>query len=501
MATKFWIAAAFLIVSLFAAAESFWDGGAAIQKGDSAFESGFYVASNSFPVNTEVIVQNLETGKTVTAIVVGRIDDQGDLLVLLSPKVAAAIGISQGQVTPVRVTVKTTATAMRGGRIGDLPYSQDPDINPSAGMGKGSTTAAEAPQTVETPETAQQTAAKPPITEPQAAKPPETTEAAKPVEEKKPAAAAQPDDSVLQRMASRTPQKQLFFPPREDQKFAYQPPVQPPAEVRTAEKPKEPETTTKPAEDKASMASLPRYAPALAKALSVEMAEAQPPVELFPTIERRLAPSVTPPYREELALGTMPEPAQPGEAAPLTRELSSSVPTPPYREELALGEMPEPAQPGEEMLAEAPPLTQELSSPIPEPPTAPAEEVVIALEPTAPQPPPEKGAEEPPVAVALVPVEKPPVTPSTEKKAAPMAATVAKANYYLQLGAYMNEGQAKSVAASLPSSYPVSIVGPESPARPMFRIVLGPLNKAESGTLLYWFRDRGFPDAFIKSSL
>ena len=461
MATKFWIAAAFLTVSLFAAAESFWDGGAAIQKGDSSFESGYYVASNSFPVNTEVIVQNLETGKTVTAIVTGRIDDQGDLLVLLSAKVAAAIGISQGQVAPVRITVKTTATAMSRGRVGDIPYSQDPDINLSAGMGKGSTTAAEAPPPSQTPETVAETA-KPPAESVTTTKTTEQT----PAEEKKPAAAAQPDDSVLQRMASRTPQKQLFFPPREDRKFAYQPPVEPPAEIKTAELPKEPETTTKPAEDKAALMSLPRYAPELAKALSVEMAEAQPPVELFPTIERSLEPNRTPPYAEELAMGTMPEPAQPGEAAPLTRELSASVPTPPGSS---------------------------------------AEEVVIALEPTAPQPPSEKTVEEPPVSVALVPVEKPvegtPVTLSPDKKAAPMAATIAKADYYLQLGAYMNEGQAKSVAASLPSSYPVSIVGPESPARPMFRIVLGPLNKAESGTLLYWFRDRGFPDAFIKYSL
>jgi cell division septation protein DedD len=95
--------------------------------------------------------------------------------------------------------------------------------------------------------------------------------------------------------------------------------------------------------------------------------------------------------------------------------------------------------------------------------------------------------------VALVPVEKPRETkPAT-------APAMTKADYYLQLGAYANERQAKDVASGLPSSYPVSVIGPESPARPIFRIVLGPLNKAESGTLLYWFRDRGFPDAFIRT--
>jgi cell division septation protein DedD len=192
---------------------------------------------------------------------------------------------------------------------------------------------------------------------------------------------------------------------------------------------------------------------------------------------------------------------------PLTKELSASVPIPPYREQIAIDTFLLPEQPVEEKLAEAPPLTQELSSPVPNPPAAPKEEAVIALEPTSPQPPPEKTAEapkeevkpkveeQPPVSVALVPAE----AKTVERKPA-TAPSIAKADYYLQLGAFSNESQAKDVASGLPSSYPISIVGPESPSRPIFRIMLGPLNKAESGTLLYWFRDRGFPDAFIKTS-
>ncbi len=651
MATKFWTVAAFLAALSLASAESFWDGGAAAQRGDATFESGFYVASNSFPVNTEVIVQNLETGKTVTAIVMSRIDGQGDLLVLLSPKVAEAIGISQGQVAPVRVTIKSTALAQSRMKAGDLAYSQDPDINPAAGLGKGSTSVAQVPQpkTAE-PETGIKTPEKPaetPATEPAVKTPvqPETKTA--------PATEEKPDESLLKKLATRNPQKQLFFPPREDEKFAYKPPTEPPKETVAAETPKEnvppqvetlarpetkPRTESKiatalpkepapaeaakgtpavtptpesaPVPDKPSVASLPSSAPALRKPLSTDMPLAKPPAELVPTVEDRLAPASGPLKKEAVALGAMHEPTQPSEekteepkpaetkaaeAAPLTRELSSSVPVPPglekvalgslheplqpsapepltrelsasvpvppSREELALGPIAEPEQPAEEKLAEAAPLTKELSSPVPTPPEGKTPEALAAAEPAAPEAekvaeaapltkelssptptpaetpkketvatrepavPPQKAATEKvaeapkteapktetpktetpktAVSVALVPAEKQPSkaasgSKSTDKTAAP--SPLSKADFFLQLGAYANERQAKSVASSLPASYPVNIVGPESPSKPIFRIVLGPLNKAESGTLLYWFRDRGFPDAFVKTS-
>ncbi len=76
--------------------------------------------------------------------------------------------------------------------------------------------------------------------------------------------------------------------------------------------------------------------------------------------------------------------------------------------------------------------------------------------------------------------------------------TIARAAYYLQLGAYTNESQARDRASNIPAEYPVSIVGPGSQPGNVYRILVGPLNRAESGTLLYWFRARGFPDAFIK---
>jgi cell division septation protein DedD len=70
--------------------------------------------------------------------------------------------------------------------------------------------------------------------------------------------------------------------------------------------------------------------------------------------------------------------------------------------------------------------------------------------------------------------------------------------YYLQLGAYASEKVAQDLAASLPSSYPALVVAPASTGAGMFRVLIGPLNRAESGTVLTRFRYRGFPDAFLK---
>ena len=44
----------------------------------------------------------------------------------------------------------------------------------------------------------------------------------------------------------------------------------------------------------------------------------------------------------------------------------------------------------------------------------------------------------------------------------------------------------------------VVVVAPAGVGSSVYRVVIGPLNRAESGTLLLWFRYRGYPDAFLK---
>ena len=60
---KRWVALSLLLIPLLASAESFWEGSAALQRGDATFESSLSAASNSFAPDTRVLVQNLETGQ------------------------------------------------------------------------------------------------------------------------------------------------------------------------------------------------------------------------------------------------------------------------------------------------------------------------------------------------------------------------------------------------------------------------------------------------------
>jgi len=66
------------------------------------------------------------------------------------------------------------------------------------------------------------------------------------------------------------------------------------------------------------------------------------------------------------------------------------------------------------------------------------------------------------------------------------------------VGAYGSEKIAQDLAATLPASYPTLVVAPAGAGTGMFRVLIGPLNRAESGTVLTRFKYRGFPDAFLK---
>jgi hypothetical protein len=48
----------------------------------------------------------------------------------------------------------------------------------------------------------------------------------------------------------------------------------------------------------------------------------------------------------------------------------------------------------------------------------------------------------------------------------------------------------------VPRSFAPAVVA-ASATDPIFKVVIGPLNRDESGTLLYRFRASGFPDAFL----
>jgi hypothetical protein len=131
---KRWVGLSLLLIPLLASAASFWDGNAALQRGDATFEAGLFAASNSFQQDTEIQIDNLDTGKSAQATVVQRIDGQADILVLVSPKTASALGISQGTLARVRVTL-VVRPGSGASSLGESAYSLDPDVNPGAAYG------------------------------------------------------------------------------------------------------------------------------------------------------------------------------------------------------------------------------------------------------------------------------------------------------------------------------------------------------------------------------
>jgi cell division septation protein DedD len=116
----------------------------------------------------------------------------------------------------------------------------------------------------------------------------------------------------------------------------------------------------------------------------------------------------------------------------------------------------------------------------------------------APEPAPEPAIAEPepeapPVAVLPSTAAEPPL-------AAAEAKSLVRKSFYLQLAAYSTRELAEKLARQVGTyaRYTVEILPAASGGAPLFKVLIGPLNRDESGTLLYQFRARGFRDAFVQ---
>jgi len=67
-------------------------------------ESGYYVATNSFPRNTIVDLTNLETGTSIRVIVADTLNSPG-LLAVVSKEAATAIGLQNRSVGRIRMSM------------------------------------------------------------------------------------------------------------------------------------------------------------------------------------------------------------------------------------------------------------------------------------------------------------------------------------------------------------------------------------------------------------
>jgi hypothetical protein len=506
---KRWIVLSLLLVPLLAAAAGFWDGNAALQRGDASFESGLFATSNSFPPGTQITIQNQDTGKTVTATITGRIEGQSDILVLLSPKTAEALDLPQGTLGRVRVTVPPRADSSGSAQPGDQTASSDPDVNPAAAYGAPDRTEiASAPTDANATPAGESPAAASSVTEPPATESPsmeapaeapaveapatetpaEATPAATPESpaQEQPvtapqttAASATPETpagpdadsaAILSAAQSRTPQKQVFQPPREDEKFVYQKPATVPPQAVAATTPAatpqgEPTIT--------SVAGEPGVSPAAQPASDMALADVVAPEESRPEEIVGAGSAVPGPAasQAQVALAS-PEPAPEGQPTVTKEPVQTEVTGP--------AAVPHAGQ-GAPKLALVPP-----EAPAPAPTSAqPVQQTTVAAAATTPR------------STATATTAKPPASAPVQT-AASLPRTGTTGNYFLQLAAYGTEQVARDLAAKLAPTYPALVLSPSNPGSSVFKVVIGPLNRAESGTLLTWFRYRGFPDAFLK---
>ena len=73
-----------------------------------------------------------------------------------------------------------------------------------------------------------------------------------------------------------------------------------------------------------------------------------------------------------------------------------------------------------------------------------------------------------------------------------------KSSYYLQVAAYNKLELARARGEGLASRYPVTIYSDRGAAAAPYKLMIGPLNEDESGTLLFTFNSLGYSDAFIR---
>jgi hypothetical protein len=128
---------------------SVWEGAAALAPRGDLPEDGYYAATNSFPKNTVVDITNLETGKSIRAIVSSGLNTPG-LLAVLSPDAAGRIGLAAKTIGRIRMTQPQDPIAFSRFTEG-LVASGDPDYDPEAMLAGDEAARAEAEAVAESP--------------------------------------------------------------------------------------------------------------------------------------------------------------------------------------------------------------------------------------------------------------------------------------------------------------------------------------------------------------
>jgi hypothetical protein len=501
----FFVILCLIIIPVFS--EDSWEGSASRIRRGELDKEGLYAASNSFPVNTVINVTNIKNGKSVNVTVIQRIGDNQNLFLLLADEAADQLSIEKNESENVRITIVNKYGS-------DIPsnhdeaYNPDPDKNPQADLAmldpdysSESTDNTTVPVDVTEPDT---------ITEPDNITEPDTV--TEPDNITEPDTVTEPDNitdpdavivqetDITEILESRNPQKDLYREPVDAETFFELEDVEPYDTVALDKEPeKEPDVT--------------------------EPDVTEPEVTYTDeTPEIYNGNDLTP--EQDTSIAYLAEPEYSGEIVEDTQEISMAVTRP--EQEYDTVETREPAPPDQ--------VSEDSTGPEVFTTADKPDESTLVVDEQEPSYPLEnanghidapEGTEEAPVTdvamlppgdpddkkdndnYVLVPTEvKPPDTePDKEPEQAiiPDQPVVTDLNidsvtgriFYIQIAAFSDYSAAQTLKGKYSGEYPVEI---QSSTGSLHKVVIGPLNKDESGTVLYRFRSMGFDDAFLRQN-
>ncbi len=123
------LCAGFFALAILAFAASTWEGSAVVAGSADFPIDGFYGACNSFPLNSSVQVENLETGRKLSVTITKNIENPA-IFMTLAPKAAAELGMKAGASARVRVLAQMASATPAPPGSPKSVESNDPDYNP-----------------------------------------------------------------------------------------------------------------------------------------------------------------------------------------------------------------------------------------------------------------------------------------------------------------------------------------------------------------------------------
>jgi rare lipoprotein A (peptidoglycan hydrolase) len=218
-----------LFFSISGYCEDVWNGNAATIRGGELESNELVAASNSFPLNSKVMVTNQQNGRSIAVYIQKRIPDSSNMFLLLSDAASKALGIGEYDVINVEARVLSYGVDEIIGLPDDLPYNPDPDFWRGTQAPKPQATLS--PEELFTPSPMPMEYATPePTAEPCGEETPVPTPCAVPTEtppcgavtaettpEPTAEAAATPESTP--EVIGRNPEKNLYMLPHEDKSF------------------------------------------------------------------------------------------------------------------------------------------------------------------------------------------------------------------------------------------------------------------------------------------